>query len=47
MDIKVVTSASYMSDADNLTEVKPDSIEDQDNDLIEDLDFSPPPNRLG
>ena len=31
-----------MSDADNLTEVKPDSIEDQDNDLIEDLDFSPP-----
>ena len=36
----VVTSASHMSDADIFTEVIPDSIEDQDDDAIEDLDFS-------
>ena len=30
-----------MSDADILTEVIFDSIEDQDGDVIEDLDFSP------
>ena len=40
-----VTSASYMSDADILTEVIPDSIENQDVDVIEDLDFSPPLTR--
>ena len=31
-----------MSDADILTEVIPDSIEDRDDDVIKDLDFSPP-----
>ena len=40
-----VTSASYMSDADIHTEVIPDSIENQDGDVIEDLDFSPPLTR--
>ena len=41
LDIQVVTSASSMSDADILKKVIPDSIEDQDDDVIEDLDFSP------
>ena len=41
MDIQVVISASSMSDADILKKVIPDSIEDQDDDVIEDLDFSP------
>ena len=45
LDSEVVTSASYMSDADILTEVIPDSIEDQDHDVIEDLDFLPPLTR--
>ena len=34
-----------MSDADIFTEVIPDSIEDQDDDAIEDLDFSWPLTR--
>ena len=48
MDSKVVSSASCVSDADILTEVIPDSIEDQDDDFhlddlnLDDLDYSPP-----
>ena len=42
LDSKVVTSALYMSDTDILTEVIPDSIEDHNDDIIEDLDLSPP-----
>ena len=42
MDSKVVIFASYTSDADILTEATPDSVEDQDDDVIEDLDFSSP-----
>ena len=42
MDSEVVTFASYMSDTNILTEVIPDSIEDQVDNVIEDLDFSPP-----
>ena len=45
MDSKVVTFASYMSDGDILTEVITDSIEDQDDDVIGDLGFSPPLTR--
>ena len=30
-----------MSDADYLTDAIPDSIADQDDDVVEDLDFSP------
>ena len=40
-DSEVVTSDWYMSDADYLTNAIPDSIADQDDDVIEDLDFSP------
>ena len=36
-----VTSASCMSDADILTDVIPNSIKDQDDDDVENLDFSP------
>ena len=42
MDSEVVTFASYMSDTNILTEVIPDSIEDQIDNVIDDLDFSPP-----
>ena len=42
MDGEVVTSASYMSDTDFLIKRLPNSIDDQDDDVIEDLDFSPP-----
>ena len=45
LDSEVVTSASYMSDTDILTEVIPDSVEEQDDDVIEDLDFPPPLTR--
>ena len=45
MESEVVTSPPYMSDADILTEVIPDSIEDQDDDVIDDFDFSPPLTR--
>ena len=38
LDSKVVTSASYMSAADILIKVIPDSIVDQNDDVIEDLD---------
>ena len=41
-DGEVVTSASYMSYTNFLIEFLPNSIEDQDDDVIEDLDFSPP-----
>ena len=40
-DGEVVTSASYMSYTNFLIEFLPNSIEDQDDDVIEDLDFSP------
>ena len=42
LDSEVVTSPSYLSDADILTEVIPDSIEDQDDDVNDDFNFSPP-----
>ena len=46
LDSEVVTSPSCMSDADILSEVIPDSIEDQDDDdVIDDFDFSPPLTR--
>ena len=41
LDSEVGTSASYMSDADILTDVIPNSIKDQDDDDVENLDFSP------
>ena len=42
LDSKVVTSALYMSDSHILIKVISDSIEDQDDDVIEGLNFSPP-----
>ena len=47
LDREAVTSASCMSEGDILTKVipdsiEPDSIEDQDDDVMKDLDFSPP-----
>ena len=42
LDSEVVTSASYMSDTDILTEVISDFIKDHNDDVIEDLDSSTP-----
>ena len=41
LDSEVVTSASYMNDADILTDVISNSIKDQSDDDVENLDFSP------